>query len=307
MKAQLSTGEDNAPGQPRAAGLPSPVVRRCVAAVLGLVLCAGAVGCGASDDDRADGDAQDAVPAPVLDADLRRSTLFDTRREIGLALATTGDADVHLGTIQLVTPLFETLAPTTRDATLAAGDRARVMPIPFGTARCNGAEEQDSPDIAAVVDGEEVRVPVTEHPADLLADLHDRECASAAVLEDVALELTGAWTVTDPQTADGQLTVTQRTSGVTAVVDEVLGNVIFGVTTATASPVLTVDDDQPTASVGVTISAARCDPHALTEYKRTFTFVVEVRVDDGDPVRVDVVAAGEAHAALSELLRSCIL
>jgi hypothetical protein len=271
------------------------------------VLCTGAVGCGASGDDGADGRTRDPVPAPVLDAALRRSTLFDTRREIGLALATTGDADVHLGTIQLVTPLFETLAPTTRDATLAAGDRPRVMPIPFGTARCDGAEDgEQAPEIAAVVDGEEVRVPVAEHPSDLLANLHDRECASAAVLEDVALELSGAWTVTDPYTAEGQLTVTQRTSGVTAAVDEVFGNVIFGVTTATASPVLTVDDDQPTASVGVTISAARCDPHALTEYKRTFTFVVEVRVDDGDPVRVDVVAAGDAHTALSELLRSCI-
>lgn len=303
----MSTGRIRQRRLPRPAGLPSPVVRRCAAAVLGLVLCAGAVGCGASDDDSADGQGQDAVPAPVLDAALRRSTLFDTRREIGLALATAGDADVHLGTIQLVTPLFESLAPTTRDATLAAGDRARVMPIPFGTARCDGATEgEHAPEIAAVVDGEEVRVPVTEHPADLLVDLHDRECASAAVLEDIALELSGAWTVTDPHTAAGQLTVTQRTAGVTAVVDEVLGNVIFGVTTATASPVLTVDDDQPTASVGITISAARCDPHALTEYKRTFTFVVEVRVDDGDPVRVDVVASGDAHTALSELLRSCI-
>jgi hypothetical protein len=269
------------------------------------VLCLGAVGCGASDDDTADGERQEAEPAPVLDAALRRSTLFDTRREIGLALATTGDADVRLGTIQLITPLFETLAPIARDATLAAGDRARVMPLPYGTARCDGADD-DAAEIAAVVDGEEVQVPVTEHPADLLANLHDRECASAAVLEDVSLELTGAWTVTDPHTADGQLTVTQRTSGVTAEVDEVLGNVIFGVTTATASPVLTVDDDQPSASVGVTISAARCDPHALTEYKRTFVFVVEVRVGDGDPVRVDVVAAGDAHAALSELLRSCV-
>jgi hypothetical protein len=279
-------------------------VRRCATAVLGLILCAGAVGCGSSDDDET-GDGRDARPAPALNADLRRSTLFDTRREFGLALATTGEADVRLGTIQLVTPLFETLAPTTRDATLAAGDRARVMPVPYGTARCDGAGDE-APEIAAVVDGEEVRVPVTQHPADLLAELHDRECLSAAVLEDVGLELSGEWTVTDPQTAVGQLTVTQRTSGITAAVDKLLGNVILGVTTGTASPVVTVDDDQPTASTEVTISAARCDPHALTEYKRTFVFVAEVQVDDDDPVRVDVVAAGDAHAALSELLRSCI-
>jgi len=53
-------------------------------------------------------------------------------------------------------------------------------------------------------------------------------------------------------------------------------------------PVVTVDDDQPTASTEVTISAARCDPHALTEYKRTFTFcneLCETEVDDlGVPI-----------------------
>ena len=269
------------------------------------MLSVGAIGCGSSDDDAAGGDGGGSEPVAVLDAALRRSTLFDTRREIGLALATTGDVDVHLGTIQLVTPLFETVAPTSRDATLVAGDRARLMPLPFGTARCDDADDSP-PEIAAVVDGDEVRVPVAQHPADLLANLHDRECASAAVLEDVGLELSGDWTVTDPHTAAGQLTATQRTPGVTAVVDEVLGNVIFGVTTETAGPVLTVDDDQPAVTVGVTVSAARCDPHALTEYKRTFVFVAEVRVDDGDAVRVDVTATGDAHAALSELLRSCI-
>ena len=292
-------------GAPAPRRLPSPDVRRCAAAVLGLVLLAGVVGCGGSDDDASGRDGGASEPAPILDAALRRSTLFDTRREIGLALATTGGVDVHLGTIQLVTPLFETVAPTSRDATLVAGDRARLMPLPFGTAVCDDTDPSP-PGIAATVDGEEVRVPVTEHPADLLTNLHDRECAAAAVLEDVGLELSGDWTVTDPHTAAGQLTVTQRTPGVTAVVDEVLGNVIFGVTTETAAPVATVDDAQPSATVGVTISAARCDPHALTEYKRTFIFVAEVSVDDGDPVRVDVTATGDAHAALSELLRSCV-
>jgi hypothetical protein len=173
------------------------IVRPCVTAALGLVLCAAAIGCSAGGD-TADGEGRDDVPAHVLDADLRRSTLFDTRREFGLALAATGRADVHL-------------------------------------------------------------VPVAEHPADLLADLHDRECASAAVLEDVGVELSGDWMVTDLHTAVGQLTVTQRTSGVTAAVEEVLGNVIFSVTAETATPVATVDDAQPTASVG-----SRSRPPAAT-------------------------------------------
>lgn len=280
------------------------VVRRFVAAVLGALLCAAAVGCGSSGDDSAAGDK--TGPASALEATLRRSRLFETKRQIGLELAAGGDADVHVGAIQLVTPLYETVSPTDRDATLTAGEPARLMPIRYGTARCD-TEPEGPPELVAVIDGEEVRVPLTEHPAGMLTRLRDLECTSAAVLEDVGLGLSGDWTVTDPHTASGQLTLTQRTPGVTAKVDEVLDNVIFSIATANAtSPVLTVDDDQPTAAVGVTISASRCDAHALIEYKRTFKFAVEVRIGDDDPVRVDVEAQGDARAVLEELLRSCI-
>jgi len=281
-------------------------VRRIVVAVLVALLGPVLVGCGSSGDgSAADSDGAARGPSSELDATLRRSRLFETQRQIGLELATTGDADVRVGTIQLVTPLYETVAPTDRGTTLDAGDRPLLMPIPFGTALCDG--EADGPaELVATVDGDEVRVPLTERPAGMLAHLHGLECASAEVLEDVALELTGDWVVTDPHTATGQLTVTQRTPGVTATVDEVLGNVIFGLTTATAGPVLTIGDDQPTAAVGITISASRCDPHALIEYKRTFKFAVEVRVGDADPVPVDVEAQGDARAALGELIRSCV-
>ena len=195
---------------------------------------------------------------------------------------------------------------------LGAGERALVMPLPYGTAVCgDGAGDDDDGDagaveLAAVVGGEEVRVPVTVHPDGMLADLHDRECAAAAVLDDVELVLDGEWTVLDPTTATGQLTATQQNPGVTAQVDELLGNVIFGVTTVETAPAVTVDDAATTASVGVTVSAARCDPHALTEYKRTFVFVAVVQVGDDEPVRVDVRAEGPAHAALGQLLASCV-
>lgn len=275
-------------------------------AVLGALLCGAAVGCTSSGDGSAAGDGTGTGSGSGLEATLRRSRLFETRRQIGLELAAGGDADVHVGTIQLVTPLYETVPPTDRDATLAAGDGARLMPIPFGAARCD-TEPEGPPELVAVIDGEEVRVALTEHPAGMLARLRDIECASAVVLDDVGLELSGDWTVTDPHTASGQLTLTQRTPGVTATVDEVKDNVIFSVTTANAtSPVLSVDDDQPSAAVGVTISASRCDAHALIEYKRTFKFAVEVRIGDDDPVPVDVEAQGDARTALEELLRSCI-
>ena len=269
------------PGVPSPDGSTAPLA---VLVTLTALVSMGAPACGSGGDDGSAGSADDGSEPAVLVADLQRSTLFDTRREFGLSVAATGDTDLQLDTIQLVTPLFEAEAPTRRDTVLGAGERALVMPLPYGTAICgdgagNGDEagdddgDGDAVELAAVVDGEEVRVRVTVHPEGMLSELHERECAAAAVLDDVELALDGEWTVLDPTTATGRLTATQRTPGITAQVDELLGNVIFGVTTAETAPAVTVDDAAPTASVGVTVSAARCDPHALTEYKRTFVFV----------------------------------
>lgn len=295
-------------------------VRRVVAVVVGLAVLAGGA-CGSGDGDDGTGSAGMAFdasaassgdgsggsgddPAPQLEATLRRSRLFETQRSLGLLLAAGGDDDIRIGDIQLVTPLYETVPAATRDTTLPAGGRALLMPIPYGSAVC---DPPDGPtELVADVDGTEVRVELDEHPAGMLAAFHERECASAEVLADVDLALTGDWVLTGPHTVEGRLDVTQRDAGVTAVVDEVQGNVIFTVTTATTAPVLTIDDATPTAGVDMTITASRCDPHALIEYKRTFKFAVEVRLGDAEPVPADVEAQGDARAALEELLRSCI-
>jgi hypothetical protein len=67
-----------------------------------------------------------------------------------------------------------------------------------------------------------------------------------------------------------------------------------------------VTDQRPAAAGQIAITASRCDPHALIEYKRTFIFSAYVEVDGGEPVRVDIEATGGARSALEELLRSCI-
>ena len=270
---------------------------------VGLLVTAG---CGAGDDGEASGSGPSAAdgPAADLEATLRRSRLFETQRSLGLLLAAGGDRDLRIGDIQLVTPLYETVPPATRDTTLAAGGRATLMPIPYGTAVC---DPPDGPTVlVADVGGEEVQVELGEHPAGMLAAFHELECASAEVLADVDLDLAGDWVPTGPHTVQGRLDVAQRRPGVEAVVDEVQGNVIFTVTTSSRAPVLTIDDATPTAGVDLTVTASRCDPHALIEYKRTFKFAVEVRLGEGEAVPADVEAEGDARTALEELLRSCL-
>jgi hypothetical protein len=89
------------------------------------------------------------------------------------------------------------------------------------------------------------------------------------------------------------------------MLDEVRGNVIFSISTAGGAPV-EIADDEPSAAGRIAITAARCDPHALIEYKRTFIFSAYVEVDGGERTRVDITAEGGARRALEELLRSCI-
>lgn len=288
-------------------------MRRTVAIAVAAACVLGG-GCSPGDDaDAADDAATRDAPAAgeaaltsdaELDATLQRSTLFETRRSLLLTLRSGGVGDVQVGTIQLETPLFEPVPPEERDARLRAGGQVG-MPLPFGQPRCDG--EADGPAVLVTeVDGDEVRVAIEERPSSLLAALHEAECAEAAVLADVELRLGDSWEPTEAQTVAGRLEVTQREDGVAATVEEVLGNVIFTVRTDETDPVVEVGDDRPAADVGVAVTASRCDPHALIEYKRTFIFTASVRLGDDEPVEVDVEAEGDARRVLEDLLTSCI-
>jgi hypothetical protein len=83
--------------------------------------------------------------------------------------------------------------------------------------------------------------------------------------------------------------------------------VIFTVSGAdAASAAVEVSDETPTASGPMAITASRCDPHALIEYKRTFILSAYVALNGGERTRVDITAQGGARRALEELLRSCM-
>ena len=287
---------------------------RRVASVAIAVLFAVSVGCAADDDtdtgsagtgaaagEGAGGDGT-AEPAAPLTATLQRSTLFETHRSLRLTVTNGGNQELEIAAVQLSSPLFEAVPPQVRDVPVAASDRVAI-PLPFGTAQCDDVAD-DPPELIARLAGEDVRVALEEIPSGVLAELHDEECAATAVLASVDLHLGDTWQRTEARTIEGEIELAQRSSGVTATLDEVRGNVIFAVE-ATRSAV-DVADDTPSAAGPIAITAARCDPHALIEYKRTFIFTVYVELDGGEPTRVDIEAEGGARRALEELLRSCM-
>lgn len=274
---------------------------RAVAAVVVLVTV-GAVVTGCSGDD---------APDPGLHATLQRSTLFETRRALRLALTATVERDVQIDGVQLRTPLFEPVDPEDRDTVLQPDDHGVVLPLPFGPARCgDDVAEQAAdhpPELVTRVDGEEVRVDVEVRPSGVLTALHAAECRATEVLEDVELRFGPRWEQVAPRTVVGEVELVQRRDGVTAAVDEVGGNLLFNVTPeGQPAPWLEVGDDRSSARIGVEIEAARCDPHAITEYKRKYVFTAQVRIGDEEAVRVDVRAEGEGRRILEQQLAGCL-
>ena len=278
-------------------------------AVAALVVACAVVATLPADRGGADSGATPGAPAaaiPGVHTTLQRSTLFETHRALLLEVRNSGDHDIRVGGIQLDSALFEAVPPEDRDAVVRPTGRPVAMPLPFGTAVCDDVAEKP-PQLVTDIDGEPVRVPVDEVPAGVLAGLHDAECAAAAVRADVELRLGDHWQRIPPRTVEGELEVVQRRPGVTAAVDELLGNVIFTVGGGSGPGAWAeVSDDRPSSGVDVAITAARCDPHALIEYKRTFILTALVTVGGEEPVRVDIAAEGEARRALEDLLAACI-
>jgi hypothetical protein len=277
-----------------------------------------AAGCGGGDSDSESGSTGDVEPesasnAAGLTATVQRSTLFETRRSLRLTVRSDREEDRVIRAVQLESPLFEPVEPGDRDTRVPPAGRRVVMALPFGTARCDRRSgsgdtgQEDTAVLLADADGQAVRVPIEQRPSDLLGELHGTECAAAAVLADVDLRLGDTWRSSGPRTLEGELVVSQRRDGAVATVQSVEGNVIFTVSRDDAAPLaLAVSNEHPSATTPITITASRCDAHALTEYKRTFIFTASIQVDSNEPVRVDIGAEGAARRALEDLLTSCI-
>jgi len=244
-------------------------------------------------------------PEAPFTATLQRSTLFETHRSLRLTVINGGNRELEIAAVQLDSPLFELTPPQVRDVPVAASDRVAI-PLPFGTPQC-GDVADERPEVVARIAGEDVRVVIEERPDGLLSELRDVECAASAVLASVDLRLGDRWNRTEPRTIEGEIELDQRSPGATAVLEEVRGNVIFTVSSDDAAgSSIEVSDDAPSASGPIAITASRCDPHALIEYKRTFILSAYVALNGGERTRVDITAEGGARRALEELLRSCM-
>jgi hypothetical protein len=243
-------------------------------------------------------------PEPVggLVADLGTNRLYVVDRAFGLGLRNVGDVPVLVQAMQLDTPQFATLPAVPREVTIEPGRRL-VLPLPYGEVRCDVALDGTF-GVTLVVAGEELHLDAVEEFDGAVARFHGRECAAADVRERVDITFGDEW-AQDGIEITGELRLEQRHPGEPVAIDDAVGNVIFTLLLEQAHPVLRVSDDAPSATVPVTISADRCDPHAVAEFKRPYVFLSWVAVGDGEPVPVELELTGGARAALDGLIAAC--
>lgn len=247
-------------------------------------------------------------PAPVdgMRASIDVNRLFTLQHAMGLGLQNVGTTDRTVVQIQIESNLFETVPLAEEVVTLTVGLRELVMPVPYGDPVC------DDPTAAAAFtavvvldDGTRLRIPAPPRSDGTVERMHQRECAATALLQRVAVGFGDDWEA-EGFAIHGDLTLTELTAGPPVALSQLAGSVIFTATPEADVADLAVDDDRTEATLPITIDAARCDPHGLSEAKRGFVFVAWLRVDGAESVAVDVPLAGPVRTALDAVLAECL-
>lgn len=275
---------------------------RVAAAVCLLVLVAG---CSGSSSPAEPARAEQAQ-LPELSAVAVYGRHAAVRGKVDVRLVNDGPGPAEVETLRLEHPLFEPVEVLERRSTLPPDGQERIVPVPFGAPRCDADDAAGAVVVLAVTTSDGVRdveVPLTDGEPGLVR-AHRIACAADDVGEQVALSLGPEWR---HETTDGaRVLVTSlrldRRGEQPVRVTQLSGNILFTMNTATSEPVVALPAEQDTTAAEVRITATRCEPHALTESKRSFTFPLFVAVGDGEPAPVPVTADVTGQAALQSLL-----
>lgn len=206
--------------------------------------------------------------------------------------------------VRLRTGGFTDLPATTVSVDLPAGGTVDLS-VPYGTALCDQQPGAASATLTVLPAGggpaQERELPLPD--GGLLGRLHQDDCADAALRQQVDLTAGTSWTRVqrDGRPAlRGSLHLARRAPGHRVVLSELGANILFAVRSDTDRvPLLVLGPDDQAADLPVVLESSRCDPHALTESKRTSLINVYVGLDDVSP-RLTTVVPDDASRATIE-------
>jgi hypothetical protein len=226
----------------------------------------------------------------------------ENRGLLQLVVRNDGDEPVRVRRAQLRSPGWAAAPPGVFDDEIRPGRRI-AFPVPFGEPRCEVDRPDGSVVVAGLTDGgsvREVRLPVPDDDP-VLPRLHARACALEQLDRDTDLGFSPDW-VREGDVVRGAL-VLERERGDAAVAVTALQSSIVFLVQPTGDLPLELAPGERRAELPVEVRAVRCDPHALIESKRSYTFPVFVSVAGAEPLQVPVTSDEGGIALMDAVLR----
>ena len=240
-----------------------------------------------------------ATPAvPPLSVSLEQSRDNENRHLLQVVLENPGPDDVEVVRLQLRGGGFVDVAPTVRGDVVRPGRRI-AFPVAYGAADC--ARTTPARVVLGHRDGGVLRETVLDVPEDdpLLPRLRRRECDLEELATAAGMSFDeGAWRRSG-RSATGRLVVARGEGRQPVEVASLEGSVVFTLREQRLPLVLAAQDR---FAVPVTVTASRCDFHALIESKRSYDFPATVRLGGADPLSATVRPGERGRAVLERLL-----
>lgn len=244
-----------------------------------------------------------ALPAGVeVFVEFPRYLHLQRRLEVGFD--NDGDEELVVESVGLRAPLF-TPIPLDEPTTRVEVGRRRDLQIGLGSAVCPAPGGPAQVEVVAEIGG------VRQHglidvPIEPLQQISDSECGRELVLEAVDVGLGDEFSVEDGVLTTA-LTLARRTGDEPIEVTNVRGSVLLELMPVTAAtPLAAMAPGQADLAVPVRMRVIRCDPHAVTESKKTFQLAVWIAVGERETQHLVVAAEGALRDELQALIDECL-
>jgi hypothetical protein len=229
------------------------------------------------------------------------------QRRLEAIIDNQSDTAIVVVDVTLRSPLFEPVPPDAHDYTVAAG-RRQDLQMGVGESICPPVDEPSMVEMTVEIGGER-RHGLVEIDIEPLMDLHTRECGERLVFELANVEWGPDFTVDDGVVAT-TVTLTRRQGDEPMSITNVRGTVLYLVLPATppseGRPLGTMAPGESSGSAAVIMRVGRCEPHAVADVKKPYSFAVWVTVGDSEPYFLEVLPGAELQSALGGLLQECI-
>jgi hypothetical protein len=229
------------------------------------------------------------------------------QRQLEAIVDNQSETDIIVVDVALRSPLFEPVEPDVHDYPVAAG-RRQDLRMGVGESICPPADEPSMIEMTVEIDGER-RHGLAEIDISPISKINTRECGERFVFEHANVEWGPEFSV-DDGVLTTTVTLTRRdgneTMSVTAVRGTVLYLVLAAGETSDGTPLGTMVAGESSGSAPVVMRVGRCEPHAVADVKKPYSFGVWVTIGDSEPYPIELLPGEEIKAALAELLQECI-